>query len=167
VVLLDFWATWCGPCLEELPNIRKNYEAYKSKGFEVIGVNLDQDPQALSEFLTSQQLPWINIRGNEMAERCGVDTIPFVVLLDQNGVVADLHVRGQVLGEKLAKLLGPPDAVDSGSTQPGTGTPGTDQSSSNVRHPAGGSWQSLASIPAADDGDDRDPLFFSNQSADP
>ncbi len=108
VVLVDFWATWCVPCLEELPNLRKNYEDYKDKGFEVIGVNLDQDPQALSGFLTSQQLPWANIRGSEMAKKCGVDTIPFVVLLDQNGVVLDLHVQGKALGEKLTKLLGPP-----------------------------------------------------------
>ncbi len=160
VVLVDFWATWCGPCLEELPNIRSNYDAYKAKGFEVVGINLDQDRQALSNFLTSQSPPWVTIRGNEMAKKCGVEAIPFVILLDQNGVVLDLHVRGQVLGEKLKELLGPPAAApDSG--QPDLQPPATDQSSAIPYRATASSLAQFATVDQSACRNPGDSLFFS------
>jgi thiol-disulfide isomerase/thioredoxin len=116
VVLVDFWATWCGPCLEELPNIVAAYEKYKDKGFEVVGVNLDDDVQSVQAFLEPQPLPWKtvvaadpNARGfeNPMAVKCGVDAIPFLVLVNQEGKVEALHVRGEMLEAKLAEMLGP------------------------------------------------------------
>lgn len=119
VVLIDFWATWCGPCLAEIPNIQKNYEQYRDKGFEVIGVNLDDDVKDVENFLNYQPLQWKTViskdpakRGfeNPMAEKCGIEAIPFILLLDKNGVVDSMHVRGPKLGEKLAELLGPPAA---------------------------------------------------------
>jgi thiol-disulfide isomerase/thioredoxin len=116
VVLIDFWATWCGPCLQEIPNIDANYKKYKSKGFEVVGVNLDDDSQTVVRFLEVQPLPWAtvistdpNARGFEhpLAIQCGIDAIPFIVLVDRNGKVNALHVRGEKLEQKLAELLGP------------------------------------------------------------
>ncbi len=116
VVLIDFWASWCQPCLEEMPNIKANYDKYKSKGFEVIGYNLDKDPKALAAFFENQKLPWPSVLGkdakkrgfgiDEFANSLGIDGIPFVVLIGRDGNVADIHVRGPKLGENLEKLLG-------------------------------------------------------------
>ncbi len=138
VVLVDFWATWCGPCLEELPNLKKNYEAYRDKGFEVVGVNLDEDPQTVVTWLARQPLPWTtvisadaNARGfdHPLVVKCGIDAIPFIVLLDRDGKVNALHVRGEKLEQKLAQLLGPPGAAEAptppaekpAATPPGAG----------------------------------------------
>lgn len=116
VVLVDFWATWCRPCLEEIPNIDANYKKYKAKGFEVVGVNLDDDPQTVVRFLEVQPLPWTTVVSsdrnafgfdNPLAVKCGIDAIPFIVLLDRDGKVNALHTRGEKLEQKLAELLGP------------------------------------------------------------
>lgn len=114
VVLVDFWATWCGPCLAEIPNIKKNLERYRSAGFEVVGVNLDDNPEDLKQFLSYQQLPWPSVvsenpetRGwnHPLAEQCGVIAIPFLVLVGPDGKVLALNTRGEQLGEKLAELF--------------------------------------------------------------
>jgi thiol-disulfide isomerase/thioredoxin len=123
VVLLDFWATWCGPCIEEMPNIRKNYELFKDMGFEVVGVNLDTDIEQVKQFLSLQELPWTSVTSQEvldgkadpenfsqlpMAAKCGVDGIPFLVLVGKDGKVDSLHVRGSRLKTRLTQLLGEP-----------------------------------------------------------
>ena len=115
VVLIDFWATWCQPCLAEIPNIQANYDKYREKGFEVVGVNLDDRPQDVESFLARRPLAWPTVvavdetaRGfeNPNAVRCGVEAIPFLVLIGTDGNVAALYVRGPKLEEKLAELLG-------------------------------------------------------------
>jgi thiol-disulfide isomerase/thioredoxin len=123
VVLLDFWATWCGPCIEEIPNIRRNFEQFHAKGFEVVGVNLDTDAAQLKQFLTLQDLPWATVTSEDalagkvpenegfstpMAAKCGVQGIPFVVLIGKDGKVDSIHVRGPKLKERLTALLGEP-----------------------------------------------------------
>lgn len=121
IVLVDFWATWCGPCLEEIPNIKKYYDLYKEKGFEVIGYNLDDKAEDVERFFATQKLPWATITSPDekkvgfsspLAEQCGVKSIPFLVLLDGEGKVLALHTRGEKLGEKLAQLLGPVEGAD-------------------------------------------------------
>jgi thiol-disulfide isomerase/thioredoxin len=114
VVLVDFWATWCGPCLGELPNVRENYRLYHDKGFEVVGISLDRDRQALEKFLADEQNPWITLhdgdwKDNAVATYYGVMGIPTVILVDQEGKVVSTRARGPELGKLLEQLLGPPD----------------------------------------------------------
>ncbi len=112
VVLVDFWATWCGPCLQELPNIKQNYETYKEKGFEVVGLSIDQDRPALEEFLAERKLPWITLHDKENEGRhpatieYGIFSIPSVILIDKEGKVVSTRARGDELGRLLKELLG-------------------------------------------------------------
>jgi thiol-disulfide isomerase/thioredoxin len=117
VVLIDFWATWCGPCLQELPNIRANYEKFREQGFEVVGVNLDDDPQDVQAFFSVQKLPWPTVLSTDpqtrgmktpLAVESGVEFIPFIVLVGRDGKVAALNVRGEKLEPKLVELLNAP-----------------------------------------------------------
>jgi thiol-disulfide isomerase/thioredoxin len=109
VVLVDFWATWCGPCLAELPNIQAAYKKYHGKGFEVIGVSLDDTDKVVMNFVTSNKLPWacINTKDSQkLADRYGVTAIPFPVLVDAEGRVVSIRARGPQLDLLLERLLG-------------------------------------------------------------
>ena len=122
VVLIDFWATWCGPCIAEIPNIKKNYELYREQGFEVVGINLDQDPVAAQKFIGSENIPWTNIVGGEeegpnaIAQQCGVEGIPFVMLVGRDGNVAALHVRGDKMQPLIEAMLTQNDLGDKQSS---------------------------------------------------
>ena len=119
VVLVDFWASWCRPCMAEIPNIEDNLKRYREKGFEVVGVSVDNDVPRLAQILGLQPLPWLTILNSEPAEdptsreitqalalKCGVDAIPFTVLVGREGNVIAINVRGSRLGEQLAGLFG-------------------------------------------------------------
>jgi len=111
VVLIDFWATWCGPCKAEMPNIAANWKQYHESGFEVVAVSVDRDLNRLGEFVQEQQPPWIVLADKHpqnkrsMAGHYGVSGIPAFVLVDQTGKVAAVNCRGKRLGHELAKLL--------------------------------------------------------------
>ncbi len=113
VVLVDFWATWCGPCLAEYPNILQNFEAYHDKGFEVVGVSLDADRAALEKYVEEKEVPWTTLHDKEADGRhpaatyYGILGIPAVILVDKEGNVVSLNARGPELGKLLAEKLGP------------------------------------------------------------
>ncbi|NQW48222.1 MAG: TlpA family protein disulfide reductase [Planctomycetes bacterium] len=114
VVLVDFWATWCGPCVQELPNVQEQYTKYHAKGFEVVGVSLDEDRAALEKFVADNKLPWpILFEKSEgegwkhpLATYYGISGIPTVILIGRDGKVVSLDARGEKLGEQLDKLFG-------------------------------------------------------------
>ncbi|HKD35733.1 MAG TPA: TlpA disulfide reductase family protein [Pirellulales bacterium] len=110
VVLVDFWATWCGPCKAELPNVQANYEKYHSRGFEVVGVSCDQDKEALVKFIEEQKLPWPIIFQQQgeptMASYYGITGIPTAILTNNKGEVISLNARGEELTRLLAQMLG-------------------------------------------------------------
>jgi thiol-disulfide isomerase/thioredoxin len=119
VVLVDFWATWCGPCLEEIPNIKQNYDQYREQGFEVVGVNLDEEPESVQRFFSRQRLPWVTVVSsdpkkvgfeNPLAVKCGLESIPFLVLVGRDGKAMALNPRGPELGKKLAAIFNSPSA---------------------------------------------------------
>jgi thiol-disulfide isomerase/thioredoxin len=118
VVLLDFWATWCGPCVAEMPNIRAQYEKYRDRGLEVVGVSLDEDRAAAAAFVEEKGLTWPVICGTgeqsgwdqPLAARYGISGIPTMFLIGRDGNVIAVDVSGESLAERLAALF--PDAAD-------------------------------------------------------
>jgi thiol-disulfide isomerase/thioredoxin len=126
VVLVDFWATWCGPCIAELPNVLDAYQKYHDKGFEVIGISLDNDRTALETFVKDRELPWPILFedseegkgwGNPLATKYGIMGIPTVILIGADGNVVSLNARGPELGKLLEKLLGPAEAATDEATE--------------------------------------------------
>ena len=108
VVLVDFWATWCGPCVEEIPNIMDAYKKYRSKGFEVIGVSLDRDDDDIVKFVKERKVPWasINISDSEkLADKYGVNSIPYPILVGRDGRIVSMRARGPLLERLLERLV--------------------------------------------------------------
>jgi len=113
VVLVDFWATWCGPCIRELPNVKGAYAAYHDKGFDVVGISLDNNLDRLKAFQEDEKtaLPWKSIADgkgwdSELGRRFGINSIPATYLLDKNGKIVAENVRGERVMTEVGKLLG-------------------------------------------------------------
>jgi thiol-disulfide isomerase/thioredoxin len=109
VVLIDFWATWCGPCRVDMPNVIAAFEKYHDQGFEILGISLDKDKERLLSYMKEQNMTWPQFfdgQGwdNELSRRFGVNSIPAQWLVDKKGFLRSLNVRG-TLGEQVAKLL--------------------------------------------------------------
>ncbi len=111
VVIIDFWATWCGPCVGELPNVLKTYEQYHAKGLEIVGISLDSDKDKLTKFIADKKMPWPQFFDglgwkNKLAAQYGVNSIPATYLLDKEGNIIAKGLRGEALAAAVGKALG-------------------------------------------------------------
>jgi len=109
VVLIDFWATWCGPCVREIPSVKKTYDELHKEGFEIIGVSLDSDKKKLEGFLAKNDMPWPQFFDGKgwktsLAQEHGISSIPAMWLVDKEGNLVDQNARSG-LEEKVKKYL--------------------------------------------------------------
>ncbi len=135
VVLIDFWATWCGPCMAEVPHLRKMYEQYHDQGFEIVGISFDGAPDAsnpsaeqksadmLRAFVKQKGMLWPNYYdgkawGNEMGKKYAVKGLPTKFLLGKDGLLVGLNLHGEALESKVRELLASNGEASPGQAQP-------------------------------------------------
>ena len=116
VVLVDFWASWCGPCRRELPHVKRAYEKYRDQGFEIVGISLDSSENRFRSFVRSNEMDWHHVMEGEgwrtrLALQYGVNSIPRMYLLDANGVCIAERVRGRALEAAVQRGLSAVAAV--------------------------------------------------------
>jgi peroxiredoxin len=110
VVLIDFWATWCGPCVRELPNVKRTYAKFHNRGFEIVGISLDSNKKKLTDFVADNDMAWAQHYdgkgwSNQFAKEFGIRSIPAMWLIDKKGNLVDMKAGGG-LDSKVEKLLG-------------------------------------------------------------
>jgi thiol-disulfide isomerase/thioredoxin len=110
VVLVDFWASWCGPCMGEMPNVVSTYGRLHEKGFEIVGISLDQEKEAMEGALKKQNMTWAQYFDgggwkNKIASEFGIQSIPAAWLIDKKGMLRETGLRGEALGAAIEKLL--------------------------------------------------------------
>lgn len=110
VVLLDFWAVWCGPCIAEMPNVKAVYNSYKDEGFDIIGISLDTDEDRLRDYLKENDIPWRQVFSGEgwkspVAQQYGIRAIPAPWLIDKDGTLITHQARGEKLEQLVAEAV--------------------------------------------------------------
>jgi thiol-disulfide isomerase/thioredoxin len=130
VVLVDFFASWCGPCRAEVPNILEQYGAYQDKGFTVIGVNMDDNRGAAEAYVKQAGFDFPTLFSEDpeatgwdhpMGRKYGVMALPRVILVDQEGMIVSTMARGPNLSVLLQELLGEPSPSSEQSSENSTG----------------------------------------------
>ena len=117
-VLVDFFASWCVPCIEEVPRIQRHYAKYREKGLEVIAISIDDDRQALDKYLDDKKLPWPVIHDDatdpkeKLQIRFGISSLPYVLLLNKEGVVVSLEARGAELDRLMERIFEEPTPAE-------------------------------------------------------
>lgn len=110
VVLLDFWATWCAPCVAELPNVRKLHDQYSRDGLVVVGISFDRNADAARAFVADEHLDWTQIFAEKadkspLADIYGVSAIPATFLIGPDGKVIDRDLRGEQLRDATQRAV--------------------------------------------------------------
>jgi peroxiredoxin len=111
VVLIDFWASWCGPCRKDNPNVVRIYHKFKDKGFEIFGVSLDRDKNNWITAISTDKLDWVHVSDlkywqSEVVGLYSFNAIPYTVLIDREGKIIAKGLRGEQLESKLTEIFG-------------------------------------------------------------
>lgn len=109
VLVLDFWASWCGPCRAEIPNLKEAYEAYHDKGVAFLSVSIDKDEAAWRKAMEEENMPWSQVQaskaGKDVMKQYQFSGIPYILLIDKEGRIVAKNLRGKALTDKIEEVL--------------------------------------------------------------